>query len=301
MPPLTDTAPSKLHKCPRALGLIALLRDDALSDEADNTEAEYTIFVIAGFWVVTLTASAMTFIAVAGSVVGAAWGGKTRRTLEASVHAAAGALLAVTFFDVLPEAKAGLTWGGFLIASTLGYVTLWAVGRYVFHVCPSCALAHIEEEAVCKPSGTWLLAVALGVHCLVDGVAIVAGAGATDRTGLGLLLGVALHKLPEGVALGCLLAGSGMSSKSAFQWALSIEALTILGSLTGTIALTGAPEQVLSTAFAFVGGGFLYLVFNTVTGALGHHQRLSRATAMAIEGLGFSGTALLLWGLTQVV
>ena len=51
--------------------------------------------------------------------------------LSLLVAAAMGVLLAVTIFDVLPDAKQLLPWPALLLACASGYLLLWVIGRYV--------------------------------------------------------------------------------------------------------------------------------------------------------------------------
>jgi hypothetical protein len=43
-----------------------------------------------------------------------------------------GTLLAVTLFDVLPDAKQFLAWPTLLLAIASGYLLLWIIGKYVY-------------------------------------------------------------------------------------------------------------------------------------------------------------------------
>jgi hypothetical protein len=58
-----------------------------------------------------------------------------------------GTLLAVTLFDVLPDAKHFLGWPALLLSCASGYLCLWLVGKYVYHVCPACAVNELEQPA----------------------------------------------------------------------------------------------------------------------------------------------------------
>src|SRR5579871_2457187 len=102
-------------------------------------------------------AAVATLLAVAGSAIGVNLGSVVRHRLELLVHIATGALLGITAFDILPEAKAVLSWPVFLIAAFAGYFLLWGVGSFVFYVCPSCAIAHAEEASMKAKNGSLIL------------------------------------------------------------------------------------------------------------------------------------------------
>jgi zinc transporter ZupT len=244
---------------------------------------------------------ALTVVAVIGAIVGITLGSIAPRRLEFIVHIATGALLGITLLDILPEAKQSLSWTPFVLAAGGGYLLLWLVGKFVFHVCPSCALAHVDGNAILRNRRNLLmLAVALGIHCSLDGVAIAVGGQPAAHPNLGLLLGIGLHKLPEGLALGLLLVGAGYDRRRAVAWAAGIESLTSVGGLFGMLFLRGAGASAIGITFAVVGGGFLYLVFNAVEGALGHRKSLSLLTTFATETIGFAGTGALIWMISSL-
>src|ERR1700680_1428566 len=81
-----------------------------------------------------------TLFAFAGIALGVALRKIALHRLSLLVAAAMGTLLAVTLVDVLPDAKQFLTWPALLFACASGYLLLWIVGKYVYHVCPACAV-----------------------------------------------------------------------------------------------------------------------------------------------------------------
>ncbi len=237
-----------------------------------------------------------TIIAVVGAGFGIAIGRVERRRLDLLIHIAVGVLFGITAFDILPEAKAALPWPAFIAACISGYGLLWIVGHFVYDVCPSCAIAHGDEaRSRAKGVSLLLLAVALGLHCVLDGLAISAGGSLSVRAEWGALLAVGLHKLPEGFALGLLLIGSQFSRWKSFAFSVGIEALTILGGLAGIAFVTKPTPTALGAIFAFVGGGFLYLVANSFLGALLHRATVPRRIWIATEAASFLLTGCVVW------
>jgi len=227
-----------------------------------------------------------------------AWesGALSPKRVEFLVHVATGVVLGITLFDILPEAKLVLSWPVFLAAVVGGYAVLWAVGKFVYHVCPSCAIAHFDHGSLLADRrNLTLLAVALGVHCALDGVAVVAGGGLPAKAEIGLLLGLSMHKLPEGLALGLLLLASGVSRRVAMARAVSIESLTAGGGLLSVAFMDYAQPSLLGATFAVVGGGFLYLVINALSGALGHQMKMSKLRGVTTQCLSCAGTGAFLW------
>ncbi|MFI5385622.1 MAG: ZIP family metal transporter [Fimbriimonadales bacterium] len=237
-----------------------------------------------------------TALAVGGAALGVNLGQLVRTRLELLVHVATGALLGITAFDILPEAKAVLTWPAFLAAAFGGYLLLWVIGKFVFHVCPSCAIAHIDDSSTMARKGSLiLLGSALGIHCLLDGIAIATGSGLSARAEAGALLGVAAHKVPEGIALGLLLMSARYRSSVALLLATGIEAITIIGAVGGAYVSRTPGAAPVGVVFAVVGGGFVYLVYNAFGGAFEHQVRMPRVRSLTTEAVSFLATGALFW------
>ncbi len=235
-------------------------------------------------------------IAMLGASLGSGVGAFARRNLGVLVCFATGALLAVTAFDIIPESRQVLSWPGVGIAAILGFALLGTINRYVFEACPSCGIAHLDQERLRHDRYAFtLLAVALGAHCLLDGMAVAAGSGLNNGAGNGVTLGVLLHKLPEGFALALLLVNAGHSYWGALGRCAAIQSATLAGGALGLMVLGPAtPKAFMGATFAFVGGGFLFLVANAVRGVLTDGSGRRARIAIGIQVAGFALTGLLL-------
>lgn len=245
---------------------------------------------------ILLRTTLATFIACAGGALGVALGQMAARRLSLLVYAATGVLLAVTLCDILPEAKQGLGWPVFLAAAASGYLVFWLVGKYVHYLCPACAISAIEEATATQLRETaLLLLIALGLHSLMDGIAVVVGDQmAAGQANVGVLLAISIHKLPEGMALALLLLGAGYPRRTALGWTCAIEATTEIGGLLGLFVLKGASPPSLRLLFAHTGGGFLYLVVSVYSAFVTHPKRPPTRLLILASGLSFALTSLLL-------
>jgi len=221
-----------------------------------------------------LRATVATLVAYGGGAIGVGLGRLAPRRLKGLVYAALGGLLLVTALDVLPDARALLTWPQLFLAAASGYALFWALGRYVYHVCPACAFSAFDAETTRALGRTaTLLLVALGFHCTMDGLAVVVGDAVAGRPDFALLLAVSFHKLPEGLALSLLLLGAGYTRRAAFWWTIGIESTTELGALLGVVGLRHVPPLLLGLLLAHVGGGFVYLVLSALSAFLPRRRR----------------------------
>lgn len=215
-------------------------------------------------------------LAVAGGTV-SAFIRLSHERLCGWISLAAGTLLGVTLFSILPESAATLPWWELLPALASGYVVFFLVSKYVYHVCPACAASHFDEATAHRFSEiATALIVALAVHSTMDGLALAAGQESEHGAGLGvsLLVAICVHKVPEGLALGALLIGAGFRPGAVIAWVTAVEATTVLGGGIGLMFFPAAHGLFwLAVVLAHAGGGFVYLAGHAVLGELVRHGK----------------------------
>jgi zinc transporter, ZIP family len=192
------------------------------------------------------------------------------------ISLAAGTLMGVTLFSIVPECYHAMSLWQLAVALISGYAVFFLISRYVFHVCPACAASHFDEATTHRFSEiATAMIIALGLHSTLDGLAIALGkesemAGAIDTS---LLLAVCIHKIPEGLALCALLLAAGFSRSAALGRVAAVEATTLLGGAIGIFAGPQISEIWMDLILAHVGGGFIYLAVHAVFGELVKHGR----------------------------
>jgi ZIP family zinc transporter len=223
-------------------------------------------------WIAILSRVVLAFLlAVAGGVVSALVGVSHRR-LCALISLAAGTLLGVTLFTILPETATAMNWWQLLLAFGSGYAVFYLISKHLFHVCPACAASHFDEATTHRFSEiASALIIALAIHSTLDGLALAAGHEARGRTDATLLLAICVHKVPEGLALGALLLGAGLGRATALGWVAAVEATTILGGVAGILWLR--PGFWLDAVLAHAGGGFVFLAAHAVLGEMVKHGK----------------------------
>jgi len=207
------------------------------------------------------------------------------KPLCALISFAAGTLLGVTLFAILPES---LSYGGawpVLGAAATGYLLFFFISKHVHHVCPACAASHFDADATRHFSEiATALIVALAIHSTTDGLAlgIQQGASSLDATKWSLFTALCVHKLPEGLALGGLLIGAGLRRSTALGWVAAVEATTLVGGILGMLWLGKVSTFWLGLIMAHVGGGFLYLATHAVLGEMLKHGKKLVLTSFSL-------------------
>src|SRR5881398_4261684 len=198
------------------------------------------------------------------------------KPLCALISFAAGTLLSVTVFAILPESLGACPWWAVVIALATGYALFFLISKHVHHVCPACAASHFDADATRHFSEiATALIVALAIHSTTDGLVlgIQQEAPSMDATKWSLFSALCIHKVPEGLALGSLLIGAGLHRSAALGWVAAVEATTLLGGVIGYFFLTKVSTFWLGVIIAHVGGGFIYLAAHALLGEMLKHGK----------------------------
>ena len=224
----------------------------------------------------------------------------SHRALCALISFAAGTLLAVTLFAILPETLRTHSWSTVGIAAATGYGLFFVISKYVHHVCPACAASHFDADAARHFRDIAVaLIVALAIHSTSDGVALGIGqeSNATDAAKWSLFAALCIHKFPEGLALGSLLIGAGYRPAATLRWVAATEATTLAGGAIGFFLLGDVSTFWIGLVMAHIGGGFLYLAAHALLGELLRHGKTLVVTSF-VSGLVLIGAlnlALRIW------
>jgi len=112
--------------------------------------------------------------------------------------------------------------------------------------------------------GAWLFVIAIAVHNLPEGIAVGVSFGGNDLSnGLAVSSAIALHNIPEGITAGIGLLAAGYSMRTAVGVSALMGGVETLGGLVGVVAVT-AVAPLLPYALAFAGGTMLYVTSHEV-------------------------------------
>src|SRR5207245_2238214 len=179
------------------------------------------------------------------------------KPLCALISFAAGTLLGVTLFAILPESLGDSAWWAVALAAATGYALFFFISKHLHHVCPACAASHFDADVTRHFSEiATALIVALAIHSMTDGLAlgIQQEAPSMDATKWSLFSALCIHKVPEGLALGSLLIGAGLRRPAALGWVAAVEPSTLLGGASGMLWLGKVSTFCLRLIMPRVGG-----------------------------------------------
>ena len=170
---------------------------------------------------------------------------------------------------------AGPVWRGLLLGLAAGAMLtvtaseLWPAalalggfGSLILGTLAGMAALYLAERNLAGRAGNGPLAavflLGLGLHNLPEGMAIGAGHHAESSLGVAVALAIGLHNLPEGMAAGLLMVGSGYSPARVLFAATVVGLCTPVGTLAGLAWLAAQPALV-GALLAFAAGAMLFL------------------------------------------
>ena len=219
-----------------------------------------------------LAAIALPFI---GTVLGSVFvfflkGGMNRTLQRVLTGFAAGVMVAASIWSLIipaieqSEHMGKLSFLPAFIGVWVGFLFLLALDHIIPHL-------HLNSEC---PEGTpcglgksTMLVLAVALHNLPEGMAVgvaVAGWLSGNETismsaALALSVGIALQNLPEGAIISLPLRSGGMSRKKAFGYGVASGVVEPLGAVL-TILLANVFAPILPVTLCFAAGAMLYVV-----------------------------------------
>ncbi|MEO5923369.1 MAG: ZIP family metal transporter [Bryobacteraceae bacterium] len=231
----------------------------------------------------------VTFVAVLCAFAGV-WLTSVSSLSRPLVPFGGGTLLGVGLFWVLPEMAETLSWPGAFLWLGGGCLLLFLIDRFVYPVCPACSPAHDHDHCATSLHGFALpLLIASSVHAALDGWN-VAASQSVPELGFGFLAGIAVHKIPEGLALGVIARAALRSRSSAMVWCAVAQGATLVGAALEGVLAPYLGQQSLHALLALAGGSFLYLGWHAVHGEF---RRRGASPALVPALTGVAGSTVL--------
>lgn len=235
----------------------------------------------------------IALIGLVAGVVGTAMGGAATlgvrrpsdRMIGALLAISGGIMITVVFKDLIPEAVQFGSAVTTLLGALLGIGMMLLLDRWLPDGSSDTATPS-NHPGLLRTS--LLLGVGIALHNLPEGLAIGAGYAATGRIGLGIALVIGLHNIPEGMAMAGPMRGAGVGAGRVLGWTALAGAPMAVGAYLGAV-LGNVSPFFLSVALGLAAGAMLFIVFREL---LPDATRMARgipatvATGLGI-GMGF--------------
>lgn len=180
------------------------------------------------------------------------------RYVGAIIAVGAGIRIGAAFVDLIPEATEYLgSLDAAMLWTTLGFVSFYVIDKLTtLHVGHETAAELDHEEADHQHIGV-VGAVGMGVHSLLDGVALAAGLAAGGTIATIIAFVVIVHRFSDGIGVVSFLLTSRIEPRIAMRWVAVVAAAPLVGVVVGSFLTV--PESALGAMLAFFAGFFLYV------------------------------------------
>jgi len=198
------------------------------------------------------------FIAGLGTCLGAAmvlcFGRLKARTLSFLLALASGIMGSVILLDLIPSSLQLGGPGSCLVGFLAGLLLITLVDLLI-----SYKDNHHPGGKVSFLSTGYLIAIGIALHDLPEGLAIAAGFSTSGTLGPVIALAIGLHNIPEGMATAAPLKAGGASARRILALNAAVSIVTPAGTLLGLLILR-ATDALISVLLAFAAGAMTYIV-----------------------------------------
>ena len=179
---------------------------------------------------------------------------------------ASGVMVAVVVFDMLPSA---LLNGG-VVKTMIGII----LGLLFMVLANSLLFGGINSSQTLVGLG-YMIMLGIALHDLPEGMAIAFGEEMKVKTGMVIALGIGIHNIPEGMAIAAPLLMSGMKKQTILVQTLLLALITPIGTIVGRYLINLLPE-LLSLMLGLASGVMIYLVLYQLWPQAGYKDKNSR-------------------------
>jgi zinc transporter, ZIP family len=129
----------------------------------------------------------------------------------------------------------------------------------------------------------YLFIIAIALHNLPEGLAVGVGFGGDVRDGITLAIGIGLQNMPEGLIVAVAMMTLGYGKGAAFGMSLLTGLIQPVGGLIGATAVS-LSQMMLPWGMAFAGGAMLFVISHEIIPGSHRHGHKNRATAGVLIG-----------------
>ena len=173
----------------------------------------------------------------------------SNRSLSIFLGLASGVMVAVVLLDMLPSALL-YDWLAAIAGIVLGIVAIGFCDRWLSR--------QMGGPETLLGLG-YLIMLGIALHDLPEGMAIALGGELKARTGMVIALAISIHNIPEGMAIAAPLLMGGQRRLRILIETIAVGLITPLGAVIGQGSVVMVP-QLLPWLLGFASGIMLYLV-----------------------------------------
>ncbi len=189
-----------------------------------------------------------------------------------------GIMIFIVLVDLLPSALKHASLDIIWSALIAGILFMWIAQASV-------SLIFKNSSSLLRMA--WMIVLAMALHNLPEGLAVGAGLEAQYGLGIMIALSIALHNIPEGVAVTAPFLAAGMSRRMILWIVFTVSLFIPLGTLLGE-GLISLDQWSLGAAISLASGAMMYIVVREILPAAYRYHR-------NYAFIGLIGALMLVW------
>lgn len=204
-----------------------------------------------------------TFGTTLGGIIGINFKKPSNKFLSFILSFASGLMMAIVTFDLIPEALKISTIPNVVMGTIIGMICMIFCNIIVdnkfrkFEDIFKSKNTNIKNKELLKTG--IITSIGLAIHNLPEGLAIGAGFGSSMTLGYSLAIAICIHDIPEGISMAVPMKNGGMNSKKVMFYVILSGMTTGIGALIGKI-VGEISEELIAMSLAFAAGAMLYIV-----------------------------------------
>ena len=212
-----------------------------------------------------------------GGAITAIFGAKTDRMISIFLSLAAGVMISIVMIELVPEAIEYANIWVAVVGLVLGALMVLFLNNLIDFISKSkkteskmhetyAEFFHSEGLTDSKKSmlrSGMIMLFAIALHNIPEGLAMGAAGYHDAALAITLALMIGLHNIPEGMAISAPLISGGLSKIKTLLLVMITGATTVIGAVVGVL-VGGISDLTLALSFAVAGGAMLYVVFGEI-------------------------------------
>ena len=196
-----------------------------------------------------------------GGIIGCSLKNQSNKFLSFILSFAAGLMMAVICFDLIPEALGLSQITEVIIGIILGIIVMIFCDLIVDKIFSKKIVLNQNTNKVSNnllKTGI-IVSIGLAIHNIPEGLAIGSGFEASLKLGFSLAIAICFHDIPEGISMALPMKNGGMKAYKIMFYVILSGIATGAGALIGSI-VGKISEQIIAIALSFAAGAMLYIV-----------------------------------------
>lgn len=186
----------------------------------------------------------------------------SNRELNRYLNLAAGVMLAAAFFSLLNPARENLMSGQTSVTAALIFSGGLVLG-YLFLSSLNLIIPHLHNIDTDDKKHIMMFVLAIALHKVPEGLAMGIAYANNDQTGQALTLGILLQNIPEGLSVALSLLAVGFSKGKTVLAAALTGLMQPVGMIVG-LAFGSLGQTFISFSMTMAGSALLFVVINEV-------------------------------------